>query len=302
MSTRPSGEQYRLSRDEQSVVVTELGATLRSYDVEGRSVIDGFAADGRPDGGRGQVLAPWPNRVRDGRYTFAGQDHQLALNEVANHNAIHGLVRWVGWRMSERTADAVTLTTHVWPQPGYPFLLHLQVTYALTAGGLEVSVVARNDGETAAPYGVGHHPYLTVGAPIDEAVLTVPAGRRVLVDDRGNPVGEEPVGGTPYDFREPRRIRGLVLDVAYRDLQPDGDGLARVRLEHADRAAELWGGEGVRHLQLFSGDTLPEPSRRRASLAVEPMSCPPGALASGDDLVRLAPGESHILRWGLRGW
>ena len=43
------------------------------------------------------------------------------------------------------------------------------------------------------------------------------------------------------------------------------------------------------YLQLFTGDPLPDVSRR--SLAVEPMTCPPNAFRTGEDLVRLEPGE-----------
>ena len=49
------------------------------------------------------MLAPWPNRIRDGRYTFGGADHQLALTEPARHNAIHGLVNWVPWQLVEQS-------------------------------------------------------------------------------------------------------------------------------------------------------------------------------------------------------
>ena len=84
---------------------------------------------------RGQVLAPWPNRVRDGHYTFDGAEHQLALSEVAKGNAIHGLVRWVGWSVAEQDAGRVSLTTTVWPQTGYPWLLRLTATYALDDDG-----------------------------------------------------------------------------------------------------------------------------------------------------------------------
>ena len=52
----------------------------------------------------GQVLAPWPNRIRDGRYTFDGEAHQLALTEPARHNAIHGLVNWARWHAGRASA------------------------------------------------------------------------------------------------------------------------------------------------------------------------------------------------------
>ena len=72
MASLPTGAQHEISLGDQVAVVTEMGATLRSYDVAGRAVLDPFAQDRRPDGGRGQLLAPWPNRIRDGRYTLRG--------------------------------------------------------------------------------------------------------------------------------------------------------------------------------------------------------------------------------------
>lgn len=304
MSSAPTGTQHELKLGGQVVVVTEMGATLRSYDVAGRPVVDGFAVAERPDGGRGQVLAPWPNRVRDGRYSFGGQDHQLALSEVANRNAIHGLVRWVSWDLAERGEEWVALTTTVWPQPGYPFLVRLRATYRLNPDGLEVTLHGRNDGDRAAPYGVGHHPYVTAGARADDTVLTVPAADRLVTDERGNPVGVEAVDGTAYDFRAPRAVGDLVLDTAYSRLERGSDGRAAVRLEHPSdgHGVEVWMDEAARHLQVFSGDTLPDVSRRRQALAVEPMSCPPGAFTSGTDLVVLQPGDEHGLTWGVHSW
>jgi len=300
--TPPTGAQHVLTRGEQTAVVTEMGATLRDYRVGDRVLVDGFPEDARPDGGRGQVLAPWPNRVRGGRYTFDGSEQQLAVSEVATGNAIHGLVRWVGWAVAERDADRVSLTTTVWPQTGYPWLLRLAATYTLDDGGLTVEIAARNDGAGKAPYGVGQHPYLTAGVPADHTVLTVPASRRLLSDDRSVPVGVEDVAGTPYDFRDGRVVGDLQLDDTFVGLEPGADGLVRVRLTEprSGLGVELWADPATRCLQVFSGDTLPDPARRRAGLAVEPMSCPADAFNSRSDLVVLEPGETHLLRWGLR--
>lgn len=285
------------------VSYAELGATLRRYDVGGRAVVQGFPATAIPDGGRGQVLAPWPNRIADGRYRWAGSDLQLALTEVAQHNAIHGLVRWLGWRLQDRSDTALTMATTVWPTPGYPFRLELAATYRLSDDGLLVALRARNDGADTAPYGVGQHPYLVAGqSRVDEWSLTVPARTRLLVDARGNPAGRADVAGTPYDFRISRPIGALALDAAYTDLVADTDGWTRVRVEGASGSGvELRADAAARWLQVFTGDTL-APGRRRTGLAVEPMSAPPGAFVSGEDLVRLGPGDHHVLRWGLRAW
>ena len=51
-------------------------------------------------------------------------------------------------------------------------------------------------------------------------------------------------------------------------------------------------------MQVYTGDTLPEGQRRR-SVAIEPMTCPPNALADGVDLAVLQPGEHWSGTWAL---
>ncbi|MFE1546292.1 gluconokinase, GntK/IdnK-type [Streptomyces sp. NPDC058718] len=304
-SPSPTGASWRLVQGEQSVEVVGLGAALRAYDVSGRPLLDGFSAGSTITGGRGQLLVPWPNRVGGGRYRFDGRDLQLPLNEVEKGNAIHGLLRWTLWELLARTADSVTLGTTLCPQPGYPFLLDVRVEYRLGADGLRTAVRATNVGTDPAPYGVGQHPYLTVGTElVDSAVLTVPARTLLRTDDRGLPIGQEPVEGTPYDFRTARPIGDLRLDTAFTELDRDPDGRAIVRLAHpsGQRGVDLRLGEGAHWVQVYTGDTLAEPERRRRGVAVEAMSCPPDAFRSGTDLTVLQPGATHVLRWGLSPW
>ena len=82
-------------------MVTESGATLRALEHEDRALVDGFGEDEMPRGGRGQLLMPWPNRIRDGRYPYDGRELQLGLSEPARGNASHGLVRWAAWTLEE---------------------------------------------------------------------------------------------------------------------------------------------------------------------------------------------------------
>ncbi|MEP7035345.1 MAG: aldose 1-epimerase family protein [Actinomycetota bacterium] len=301
MTAAPTGEQYQIELGHQRAVVVQVGAGLRSYDVAGRNVVEGYPADSPPDGGRGQLLVPWPNRIRDGRYRWADGEHQLALSEVAGHNAIHGLLRWAEWSLLDRTRSRVTLEARLWPQPGYPFRIDVSAAYELTADGLTVTITARNKGTSPAPYGVGQHPYITAGTElVDEAVLTVPAQAWIRCDDRGIPVATEPVANTAYDFRSARPIGDTMLDTPYSALSRDGQGRSVVSLDApgGSRGVDLWLGEGADYLQVFSGDTL-APPRRRTGLAVEPMSCPPDAFNSCDGLVALDPGGTHLLRWGV---
>jgi aldose 1-epimerase len=295
--TAPSGEQFEIRYGDQRAVVTEVGATIRQYDVSAHAVLDGFDESEVSGGGRGNHLVPWPNRVRDGRYVHDGRQQQLALTEPANGNAIHGLGRWANWRLAERSDSSVELGLRIHPQPGWPTVLDVSVVVELGADGLSVTTTARNSGAASAPYGTGAHPYLTVGgATVDTATLLLPAATYLQPDDRGIPVGPQPVAGTAYDFRESRAIGGLVLDTAYRDIERDGDGRWRVRLAGPDRAATLWADAAYTWIQVFTGDTL---SRPRTGLAVEPMTCGPDAFNTGEGLVVLEPGASHRGQWGI---
>jgi aldose 1-epimerase len=294
----PSGEQFELSHGEQRAVVVEVGGGLRSYRRGDVDLLDGFAAGERADGGRGQVLAPWPNRLGDGRYEWEGETHQLPLSEPELANAIHGLVRWRNWQVLERAPSRLTVGLRLLPMPGYPFALGLSVEYELGEGGLAVCTRAENLGDRVCPYGVGFHPYLKIGATVNSARLEVPAARVLTVDERQLPVAAQPVAGTSYDFREPRAIAATVLDTCFTDLERDGDGIARVTLTDDDRSVTLWMGEPFGYVMVYSGDTLAA-TRRRQGLAVEPMSCAPDAFRSGDGLVRLEPHEQHVAKWGI---
>ncbi|MFI8504579.1 aldose 1-epimerase family protein [Streptomyces sp. NPDC085524] len=305
MPPTASGEQWLLRRGAQTAVVVELGGALREYEVDGRPLLDGFAADEPITGGRGQLLVPWPNRVAGGRYGFGGGERQLPLTEPENGNAIHGLLRWVPWRLLARSEDEVTVGTTLFPQPGYPHRLEVSAAYRLGPDGLEITVTAANPGDTAAPYGVGQHPYLTVGTGlVDDALLTVPARFRLGTDEHGVPAGQEPVEGTPYDFRTARPLGEQHLDTAFTGLDLDPAGHCAVRLAHpsGDRGIDVRLLEGVRYVQVYTGDTLSEPGRRRRGVAVEPMSCPADSFRSGTALTVLQPGGSHVFRWGLAPW
>ena len=185
----PSGQQYEIRHDTQHAVVTEVGATLRHYAVDGSPIIDGFEVDDMASGGHGQVLAPWPNRLGNGRYTFEGQAERVPLNEPERANAIHGLVRWLQWTCVSHSSSAVRMRCVLEPQPAYQWRLALEIEYSLGSTGLSVSTTATNLSPTRAPFGIGFHPYLTIGTPtVDDAVLSVPGRRRLLTDDQGLPV------------------------------------------------------------------------------------------------------------------
>jgi len=281
----PSGEQLEIAFAGQRAVVTEVGAGLRTYSVDGREILDGYSDREIAPSGRGQMLLPWPNRIAEGRYEFGGEERQLPVNEPETGCAIHGLVRWAAWSVAEQDTHRVVVEHTLHPQPGYPFAVALSIAYSLSEDGLRVSTTATNVGEDPCPYGAGAHPYLNPGTPtVDTAILRVPA--RTVLD-----VG--PVDGTEFDFRKGRPVGGTKLDHCFADLDRDDDGLVRVALD----GTTLWADEAYGYLMLYTGDGRPDVARR--SLAVEPMTCPPHAFRTGESVIVIEPGDSVESAWGL---
>ena len=297
-----TGAQWEIAHGRQRAVVTEVGATLRSYTFDQRPLVAGFAADEWAHGGRGQVLAPWPNRLGDGRYTFAETEVQAALDEPERNNAIHGLVRWMPWQLEVKAQNLVTALCHVFPTPGYPFNLLLRVEYRLGRDGLAVAAVASNVGRSTLPFGLGFHPYLQPSTvSIDTALLVLPAHERLVLDQRGLPTGEvRTVAGTEYDFTQRRPIGPTQLDTAYSGIERGADRLAWAELADPgdETAIGLWMDEGFGYLMCYTGDTL-DPEHRRRAVAVEPMTCPPDAFRSGRGLIVLEPGQQWEGAWGM---
>src|SRR5436190_3240825 len=284
----PSGRQYELVHGDQRAVVVEVGAGLRVYEAGGEPLLDGYGENEICSSGRGQVLIPWPNRIAGGTYEYDGAKQQLPLTEPTAGNAIHGLVRWRQWAAREQQANRVVMEHVLDPQPGYPYTLELTIEYALADDGLSVRTSARNAGDRPCPFGAGAHPYVTLGiVPVDSLLLHVTAATVLTSDDRGIPVGSDPVAGTAYDFREPRAIGTTALDHCFTDLDRDDDGLARATVASDGRTVELWVDGTYSHLMVFTGDPLPDVSRR--AVAIEPMTCQPNAFKTGDGVIRLAP-------------
>jgi aldose 1-epimerase len=300
--SRPTGAQWTVRRGGDELVVVEFGGGIRSYTRGGVDVVAGYGPDEMSVAGRGQQLIPWPNRLRDGTYTFGGTERQLALSEPAKHNASHGLVRWTTWDLLDQTSTSITVGQRLHPQPGWAWVLELTTIYALADDGLTVTTTALNLGEGEAPYGYGAHPYLAIAdTPVAEVALEIPAATYLETDhERQLPVATHPVEGSPFDFRTGRPIGDLALDTAFTGLSRGADGRWAVTLSGlAAGAVSLWGDEAYAWTQVFTGRAHPH-TEGTTGIAVEPMTCPPDAFNSGTDLVVLRPEQSHTGSWGIR--
>lgn len=313
MTDRPlSGTAFTIRSGAYVAEIASVGATLRALRHDGRDLVVPFDADEVRPNFRGALLAPWANRIVDGRYAFAGVEHQVALTEPDRGHALHGLVVWLDFVAVGSSEDEVVLAATIEPQAGYPWRVRVESAYRLDAEGLTQTVRAAVQGPDPAPFGTGPHPYLVAGpGPLDTWMLELPADRVLEVTpDRLSPIAVREVASFEadrFDRRVPRVLGAVEIDHAYTGLARDAGGITTVRLTDPS-------GTGVRMswdaacpwVQVHTADRpggAADPSHR-VGLAVEPMTSAPDAFnaARYDDdlgLVVLQPGETTEASWTI---
>lgn len=302
-----TGDQFEIARETAAgrlqAVITQVAAGIRVLRLGETDLTEPFGAGSPPPSACGIVLMPWPNRVKDARWSArraGGGELQLDVTEPARGNAIHGLLRHAEYRLVTHAADAVVLAATVYPQSGYPYLLDTEVEYALVDTGLAVTHRVANVGTEKAPVALGAHPYLKIGGvPTADLVLTVDAATRWEVDDRMNVTGSAPVAGTPYDLRAGRPVADLELDDGFADVAFRGG-----RVEHSlaapdGRRVVLWGDASVRYVQAFTHRSFATLPAGEVAVAIEPMTAPANALNTWEGLKWLEPGERWSVQWGI---
>ncbi|HEY9323754.1 MAG TPA: aldose 1-epimerase family protein [Agromyces sp.] len=302
--TLPTGEQFALetstSSGEIRATITAVAAGIRTLSINGIDLVPPFGEDQTPPAGAGIVLVPWPNRIRDGRWSHDGVDHQLVISEPAKNNAIHGLLRNTEYRPIARERDSVTLSATVYPQLGYPYLLGTAVHYELVSDGLKVTHYVENLGAEAAPVAIGTHPYLKIGGvPTADLELRLDAASHIEVDERLLPTGEVPVDGTEWDFREGRRVGDVSLDDAFGEIASEDGQVLHTLTAPDGRTVSIWADSAFEYVQVYTTTTFPG-ENGDVAIAIEPMTAPAEAFNSGRGLRWLDPGEEWQISWGIR--
>lgn len=294
----PPSPRWTIRSGGVQAVVGARGGGICELTVDGACVIADVGDDQTPTAYDGLLLAPWPNRIPGGIWSWQGESQQLAISEPATNSALHGLVAWSAWRADRVDDDTVELAIEVLSQPGYPGHLSLTATWSVSVDGLRCRLQSRNLGSDEAPFGIAAHPYVTVpGADVDNLVLTVPAMSWMEVDDNLHPVALHDVAGSSYDFRAGAPLAGVSMDTAF----ADRIGTESAQLSGPAGTVEMWSDAAFGWWQVYTSDYFPPDSpRHRSSVALEPMTCGPNAFNIGRNLVVLAPGEIWSGEWGVR--
>jgi aldose 1-epimerase len=127
---------------------------------------------GSPDGFSGVTMFPWPNRIYGGVWNFNGAALELPINDVEQNSALHGLVYEAEFDYVQPASNSCELGYQLNPSVGYPFQMRLNVNYFLNNGELEICQTVTNETRTAAPFGIGFHPYFKAAAESEFASNT----------------------------------------------------------------------------------------------------------------------------------
>ena len=296
----------QISAGAYTATIDPHGAGLATLDYHEKPLVAGYTST-RPMTA-GALLAPWPNRTGDGIFSHHGTIHRLPCTEPDRNNALHGYAADATWEIIDRSPDSVIMQWQGPARTEWPWPLVYSITWALADDGLSAELTVTNSGaETthpgteSSPFGLGWHPYLSaLGAPLDECTLSMPAATNLPLDpDRLLPAGPEIPATEIVDKQQ--HMAGITLDHCFRMEAPQtsSDHAAhQIELRNADgHGAILWADEHFSWCQVY---TSPEsaPSIGRA-VAVEPMTCPPNALRSGESLLQLASASSMSFRFGI---
>jgi len=155
------------------------------------------------------------NRIAKGRFELDGRLCELETNNGPDHlhGGFHGWdkVLWI-YEGSQATSDRASVRLS-YDSPdgegGYPGRVRAEAEFALTAdGSLDISMRATTEQRTLV--NLAHHGYFNLGGPSRATILDHEL--ELFSDERtpGAPVVPDgrvvPVAGTPFDFRQAKRL------------------------------------------------------------------------------------------------
>ena len=271
-------------------IVPATAANVTEIRFAGTNVLDGYTTPDELQAGKwgkSAILFPFPNRLRDGRYTWLGRGYSFPLNNAAMNNAIHGFVRHESFQVEriELTRERASITSRFvadGKNPAYPFPFTLDVTFAIdTRGEFVATFSVTNQHHESIPIGLGWHPYFRLAPQANDHRLQLPPCERVEIDERMIPTGKR---STYSVFQDEQMLGETQLDTCFAALP--GESIVRAILRAQGHALTF---EAPRErFPFFQVFTPPA----RTSIAIEPMTCNVDAFHNREGLVELAPAQN----------
>jgi aldose 1-epimerase len=239
-------------------------------------------------------LHPWANRLAGLNYCAAGTDVALDARSLFLHFDGHGLpmhgVPWalLNWEVIDAKQDML-LAKLEWGRCEllalFPFRHRVEMRASLRPDGLTLETTLIASAEGPVPVSFGFHPYFALPElPRAKWRLEIPAMRRLVSDPRGVPTGEDELFGG-YD--------GLLGESVFDDGFALLEGRAAFSIAGAGRKITIEFLEGYGYAQVYA-------PKDKDYVALEPMTAPTNALASGEALKLLEPGGRYRAAFRVR--
>ena len=271
--------------------VPQKGATISDLRLNQKNIYDGYNNFQDLEAlawSRGILLAPFPNRLKEGRYSFEGKDYQFPINDSGTGTALHGFISQLEFTLGEletkeESANISCHTSYEGQFSYFPFPFSSKVRYSLNKNDFSFKFSVSNTGNGNMPIGLGWHPYFNLDDNVNDTLLKLPELDIVEIDKNMIPTGQN----TPFKaFETAAKIDDFVLDNCFK-LKQDTK-VAKVVLEGKKGRLTYRQNTNIPYLQVF---TPPH----RDSIALEPMTCNVDAFNNGDGLRILAPNETIVL-------
>ena len=283
-----ANDEIRLQFDSSEALISVIGSSLLSLTLENSEVIPAPASPRHPY--HGVMLAPWPNRIAGGKYTFEGRNYQSEVNESFG-NALHGLLVSAKASVDTKTENFLKLVSKIQASDSYPWNLTVSISFTLDADGLRVETVATNDSMTDAPVGLGTHPFFVFD---EQSTLEVRAKSASVHGDNMMPISEIDASSIGFGMNQLKQIESVSLDVQFTNLEP-----VCAILRTRDWTLEIWQ-ERANWLMVYTTEEFNWLDGRVRAVAIEPQTCAADAFNNSQGLKSLAPGESFGYVWGAR--
>ncbi len=278
-------------------VVPQYGACLLDLRFDGVGILDGYESPEAMTSkkwAKSAILAPFPNRLKDGRYKRLGKEYQFPINNPDSNNAIHGFLIDAEMQVTHNAAGSQARLCcayeHDGRHSGYPFPFHYEIDFTLLLNTFMVEMRFRNEGEGAIPAGLGWHPYFHVADLIDTLSIQLPECKKIETDRRMLPTGAKVAFN---DFKKLRPLGPLKLDTGF--MITGDQKRAETILQSELGKLTFWQETGAakwNFLQIFT------PPHRR-SIAIEPMTCNIDAFNNGEGLALLHSGATLEGKFGI---
>lgn len=263
-----------------------LGASLQELTLNGHTVIEDLSPLSYSNTYASSILFPFANRIKDGVYTFEGNQYQFDVNETGNNNALHGLVFNKTFKIKEQNStDTFATVTLIYVEKneskGFPYTYTIHLKYTLTDSGLDLKVLITNTDLKAFPFTLGWHPYFS-SSDLFNSTLNFDSDTQLEFDERCITTGTKTIENeSVFEIKDKKLDDCFILNSN------------QIQFNTPKYTLQISASSKENFLQIY---TPPKAN----FIAIEPTTGVSDSFNNNMGLQILEPDESHLVNWTLK--